>query len=140
MRLKAKPKKPTNPIVRHEKEVNDWPLDAIIAELPEGIKPEDAFIEARLEYYAYDGDRAESILVYQAPRHTEEEFNKLLDNYKKKLKLYNEWYEGNKEEIEAAIAERENKKLLQKKNKIKKLQKERERLEKEIAALQIDNL
>lgn len=135
MRMKVKPKNPTNPIVRKEFDVRDWKVSNILDHLDnEGISYEDAMIETELED-DWCGSSAYAYLTYNKAKHTDEEFVEILKKYEKRLVEYNSWYAENREEIEKRLKEKERKEIEKKLREKKKLEKQLREVEERLKKL-----
>lgn len=122
MRLKKKPKKP----VRQIKEFTDNIYEATVQYLMDEYGPEAV---VKHDWWGYGDERT---IVTWEREETDEEFQKRMDSYKRRLATYEEWYEENKEVIEAELADRKAKKQAKEKAaKARKLA----ALEKEVAKL-----
>jgi hypothetical protein len=107
-------------------------LDDVITQL-ESYRNKDGchgiYLEADHHYY----EGIDSFEIFGYRDETEEEYNRRLASYKRKLKEYAEWYKNNKKAIDEEIARREANAEAKRLAKIKKLQKELEKHETTLA-------
>jgi predicted transposase YbfD/YdcC len=127
MKLKSKPKKPVRKGVSSSKcimyDIHGDLIDTVkfLADLID----EDA-ISQKVEVSHYYDDV--SIELTTVKPESDEVFNKRMDNYKARKKVYDAWYAENKDEIEAEIKMREDKKEYTKQKEIRKLQEKLDKL------------
>ena len=124
MRMKSKPEKPKQK--RYYRSKPTW----------EGVSVQELLDEYGPEATIEMGwDRGyEHLVVCYSYVESDEEFAKRMDSYKRRLATYEEWYEENKEAIEAELADRAAKKQAKeekaKARKIAALEKELKKLKK----------
>lgn len=136
MRLKTKPKKPKNEIVRKKIDVEDWTIQNILNHLDShGISYEDANISVEnISDWDYSEDAA--YLTYNSQKYTDEEYLEELKKYEEKLRKYNEWYKDNEEEIKRKLKEKEEKEIAKKEKEKARLQKQVAKIEKQLKELE----
>lgn len=133
MKMKAKPKKPTNPSIRSEHNIDYWQLSDVIKIVEGyGVDLSAATIETDNDYQADDY----AIVTFNKPKYTDEEYIEELKKYEKKLIEYNKWCDENREEIEAKLKEKELAELKKKENEKKRLEKQMAEIEKKIKKLE----
>lgn len=133
MRLKPKPKEPTNPSEVKKIEIGyDNPsLRSLIELLPDGVDVDDAWVSMEGAY-----DYTEAFLCYKANKYTPEQWTAELEKYNKRLAEYKEWYEENKKAVNAKLEEKRLAAVKREQNRLKKLLRDKEKIEKQIEKLQ----
>lgn len=126
MKLKKMPVKPVRKKFDHGFDIPEGPLSEVIKEINRRV-PDYALDEPRIEM-EYDWDNTECNVTYQTLE-DDSSFNERMHQYELKLAEYNEWYNANKEEIEAELKARKDKEQY-------KLDQKKKRLKAEMEALQ----
>lgn len=135
-RLKSKPKKPVRRKFDNRISVDDGiSLQGILREIQNvydiTLNPEDVVIEKD-----YDGyDDYHYVYATWKLEEPEEDFQRRLENYKRRLAEWEKWYEENREQIEAVL---EARRVAAEERARKRIADEQKRLRKELAKLEKD--
>lgn len=145
MRLKVKPTKPKRKV--HETtraRINDGDnLQAIIDNLRVELEDK-GFTKEEIEslniaekgYIDVEYDYDYTDFYYEvAHKECEASFNTRMNEYKTKLKAYNDWHKENKDEIEREIQRRKDEEAVRLRKKREQLEKERARIDKQLEKL-----
>lgn len=136
MKLKKKPIKPVRKKIGHQFDIEEGPISKVFAEIQNKIFGEP--IEEPRIVIEYDYDHTDFFVYYQVWE-DDSSYNERLHRYELRLAEYNEWYNANKEEIEAELKAREDKKLYASLQKKRKLVAQMEDLQRKLDKLNNEN-
>lgn len=121
MKIRRKPSKPKRKTRRQYVDVwNYETLADLIAKA--GVSPETIYLDSN-----YDG-----VELYWNEPEDAESYAKRLAQYERKLADYQAWYADNRKEIEAELEKRKNAKYAEVQKQVEKLEKQKERLLKQL--------
>lgn len=145
MRLKVKPTKPKRKVYETTRaRINDGSnLQTIIDDLRVELEDK-GFTKEEIEslniaekgYIDVEYDYDYTDFYYEvAHKECEASFNTRMNEYKTKLKAYNDWHKENKDEIEREIQRRKDEEAVRLRKKREQLEKERARIDKQLEKL-----
>lgn len=132
MRLKKKPVEPQRKKIGHQFDIEEGPISKVFNNIQEKIFGEP--IEEPRIVIEYSYDNTEYFVYYQVWE-DDSSFNERMHHYELKLAEYNDWYNTNKEEIDAEIEARKNKEQYKLDQKKKQLKAEMESLQRKMDRL-----